>query len=114
MQRQAGVDDVLDQEDVAVLDARVQILDQPHRRRAAGLVGGVPGQLDEIDVVQEGQRARQVGQEDEGRLQRADEQRLLAGVVGGDLLAELRDAGRDLLGREVDLSDAQLVPLGTV
>jgi hypothetical protein len=35
-------------------------------------------------------------------------------VVGGDLLAELRDAGRDLLGREVDLSDAQLVPLGTV
>jgi hypothetical protein len=64
-------------------------------------------------VVQEGQRARQVGQEDERRLQGADEQRLLAGVVGGDLLAELRDAGRDLLGREVDLSDAQLVPLGT-
>jgi hypothetical protein len=63
--------------------------------------------------VQEGQRARQVGQEDERRLQGADEQRLLAGVVGGDLLAELRDAGRDLLGREVDLSDAQLVPLGT-
>jgi hypothetical protein len=65
-------------------------------------------------VVQERQRTRQVGQEDERRLQGADEQRLLAGVVGGDLLAELRDAGRDLLGREVDLSDAQLVPLGTV
>jgi len=64
--------------------------------------------------VQERQRARQVGQEYERRLQGADEQRLLAGVVGGDLLAELRDAGRDLLGREVDLSDAQLVPLGTV
>jgi len=64
--------------------------------------------------VQERQRARQVGQEDERRLQGADEQRLLTGVVGGDLLAELRDTGRDLLGREVDLSDAQLVPLGTV
>jgi hypothetical protein len=57
-------------------------------------------------VVEEGQGAGQVGQEDERRLQRADEQRLAAGVVGGDLLAELRDAGRDLVRREVDLADA--------
>jgi hypothetical protein len=56
-------------------------------------------------VVQEGQRTRQVGQKDEARLQRADQQRLAAGVVGGDLLAELRDAGRDLLCGEVDLPD---------
>jgi hypothetical protein len=58
--------------------------------------------------VKEGERARQIGHEDERRLQRADEQRLAAGVVGGDLLAELRDAGRDLFRREIDLSDAGL------
>jgi hypothetical protein len=57
-------------------------------------------------VVEEGERPREVGQEDERRLQRADEQRLAAGVVGGDLLAELGDAGRDLARGEVDLADA--------
>jgi hypothetical protein len=60
-------------------------------------------------VVQERQRAREVGNEDEARLQRADEQRLAAGVVGGDLLAELRDARGDLLLGEIDLPDAGVV-----
>ena len=56
-------------------------------------------------MVEEGQCARQVRDEDEAGLQRADEERLAAGVVAGDLLAELRDAGRDLLGGEIDLPD---------
>jgi hypothetical protein len=55
--------------------------------------------------VQHRQRPRQVGDEDEARLQRPDEQGLAAGVVGGDLGAELADAGGELLGREVDLAD---------
>jgi hypothetical protein len=56
-------------------------------------------------VVQEVQGPREVGEEDEARLQRADEQRLTSRVVGRDLLAELRDPGRELLCGEIDLPD---------
>jgi hypothetical protein len=50
-------------------------------------------------------RAGEVGDEDEARLQEADEQRLPALVVLRDLTTELADAGRDLLGTEIDLAD---------
>jgi hypothetical protein len=115
VERQPGVDDVLDDDDVPAVDARVQVLDEPDRRRPAGLVGGVPGEFDEVDVVQDRDRARQVCEEDEARLQRGDQERLTALVVGGDLGAELGDAYGDLLGREVDLADARVardVPTG--
>jgi hypothetical protein len=55
------------------------------------------------------QRPRQVGEEDEARLEAADQDRLAARVVLPDLLAELRDPGRDLLGGEVDVPD---LPVG--
>jgi len=55
--------------------------------------------------MQDRQRARQVGEEHEARLQRADQQGLPAGVVLGDLGGELSDPGGNLLGREVDLAD---------
>jgi hypothetical protein len=66
-------------------------------------------------VVQERERTREIGDEDEARLQRADEQRLTPGVVGRDLLAELRDPSRDLLCGEVDLPDrvdVRPIPVG--
>jgi hypothetical protein len=56
--------------------------------------------------VDDRQGARQVGDEDERRLQRGDEDRLEAVVVTGDLRSELLDPGLDLLPREVDLADA--------
>jgi hypothetical protein len=56
--------------------------------------------------VDDRQRAGEVGDEDERGLQRGDEDRLEAVVVGGDLRAELFDAGLELLGGEVDLADA--------
>jgi hypothetical protein len=55
--------------------------------------------------VHDGQGAREVGEEDEAGLQAADQDRLAAGVVVADLLAELCDPGRDLVGGEVDLAD---------
>jgi hypothetical protein len=58
--------------------------------------------------VQEGQRAREVGEEDDTRLQRADEQRFLPLVVGRDLGAELGDSRADLACGEVDVADAGL------
>jgi hypothetical protein len=51
------------------------------------------------------ERARQVGEKDEARFQAADQDRLAAGVVLADLLAELLDARCDLVGGEVDLAD---------
>jgi hypothetical protein len=114
VQRESGVDDVLDNEHVAPLDARVEILEEPDRRRPPGLVRRVAGELDEIDVVEEGERPRQIGHEYEARLQRADEQRLSPGVVRRDLLGELGDPRGDLAGGQVDLPDRVLgVVLGT-
>jgi hypothetical protein len=50
--------------------------------------------------------AREVGQEDEARLQQRDEQQVAALVVAGDLGSELLDAAAQLLGAEEDLADA--------
>jgi len=55
--------------------------------------------------VRDRKRAREVGEEEDARLQRGDENRLAALVVAGDLDAELRDACLDLTGREVDLTE---------
>jgi hypothetical protein len=108
VQRQPGVDDVLDDHHVPVVDAGVEVLDEPDRGRAARLVGRVAGELDEVDMVEDRDRTRQVGEEDEARLQGCDEERLPALVVGSDLGAELVDAGCDLSGGEVDLADARV------
>jgi hypothetical protein len=51
-------------------------------------------------------RARQVADEGQARFQRADEQRLFACVVTGQLGAELANARDDLVRIEEDLADA--------
>jgi hypothetical protein len=55
------------------------------------------------------QRAREVGEEDDARLQQADQERLATGVVGGDLRAQLADAGADLGRRQVDVADPSVL-----
>jgi hypothetical protein len=52
------------------------------------------------------QRPRQVGEEDDARLQRRDQDGLQPLVVRGDRGAELLDARPELLRAEVDVSDA--------
>jgi hypothetical protein len=89
---------------VAPVDAHRQILEQPDLPSSAA-VPVVPGERDEVEVVNDGQRAREVGDEDDRRLQRGDEDRLAAFVIAGDLRAELGNPGLDLLVREVDLAD---------
>jgi hypothetical protein len=73
---------------------------------AAHRGAAVAGQLDEVDLVRDRDRAREVGQEDEARLQEADQQQLALRVVGRDLLAELGDAGAQGLRVEEDLADS--------
>jgi hypothetical protein len=51
----------------------------------------VAGELDEVDLVRDRDRAREVGEEDEARLQQRDQQQLAVGVVARDLGAELVD-----------------------
>jgi hypothetical protein len=106
VQGEAGVDDVLDEQDVAVRDLGVQVLEEPDPRVAARVrVRSVARKLEEVDRVGDRDRAREVGEEDEARLQRGDEERLPTGVVAGDVAAELADTCGQLLPRQVDLAD---------
>jgi hypothetical protein len=105
VQRQSGVDDVLDEEDVAALDCDVEILQQPHASLPATAGACVAGEGDEVELVKDRGRAAQIGDEDDARLQRRDEDRLAALVVPRNVRAELVDAGFDLLCGEVDLPD---------
>jgi hypothetical protein len=69
----------------------------------------VAGELDEIELVYQRDRTRQVGDEKQRTFERRDEQQIETGVVGGDLGAQFADARLDLLGGEVGLADAQFV-----
>jgi hypothetical protein len=91
---------------MATLDRRLEILDQPGG--FAVVLATVAGELDEIELVRHGHGAREVGDEDRARLERRDQERVLARVVARDLGAELPDALGDLGGREVDLADTRV------
>jgi hypothetical protein len=107
VERQPGVDDVLDDQDVAARDLAVQVLEQTNAGVSALVgAGGIAGELEEVEAVGDPQRTREVGDEDDARLQRCDEQRLTPVVVPLDLAAELGDARLQLLAREVDLAEA--------
>jgi hypothetical protein len=101
VERQACVDDVLDHEHVAVGDPRLEVLEQLDAAAAA-----VRRELEEVQLVRDLERAREIGQEDETRLQRCYQDRVRVDVVAGDVRRELADAAADLLTREVDLADA--------
>jgi hypothetical protein len=73
---------------------------------AAGVGAVVAGQLDEVDLVLDRDRAREVGEEDEARLQQRDEQQVSALVVARDVGAQLLDAAAQLVRTEEDLADA--------
>jgi hypothetical protein len=68
-------------------------------------VAVVRRELDEIQVVQNRRRAREVRKEDEARLERRDEQRLEAVVVRRNLGSEFRDPASNLVPAEVYLAD---------
>jgi hypothetical protein len=107
VERQPSVDHVLDDEDVTPRDREVEILDQSNLGLAAqGAV--IPCQDDEVESVGDLDRPREVGQEDERALEDGDEDGLAAGVIVGDLRAELFDPCLDLVTGEIDLSDPRV------
>jgi hypothetical protein len=75
---------------------------------AARVRAVVARELDEVDLVVNRDRAREVGQEDDARLQEREQQQLAALVVAGDLGAELLDAAAQLLGRQEDVADSSV------
>jgi hypothetical protein len=103
---EAGVDHLVDEQDVAAADLDVEVLQEADPLVAAELAAALAGELHEVERVRDRDRAREVGDERHARLQRADEERLAAGVVAGELGAELAHARRDLGGVEVDRSDS--------
>jgi hypothetical protein len=72
----------------------------------AGLVAPVAGQLHEVDLVRDRDRPAEIGEEDEARLQQADEQQVAVGVVGRDLRAQFLDARANIVRAEEDVTDA--------
>jgi hypothetical protein len=70
---------------MAALDGPVQVLQQANPLVAARRGAPVAGELDEIDFVRRTDRPREVGEEEERSLQRRDEDRIKARVVGRDL-----------------------------
>jgi hypothetical protein len=58
--------------------------------------------------VRDRQGAGEIREEDGGRLQGGDQDRLAPGVVGRDCASELGDPSPDVLGREIDLADARV------
>ncbi len=92
VQRQSRVDDVLDDQDVAAGDLRVQILEKANPGMAAPVGAcGVAGELDEVDPVVDSDRTGQIGDEDNARLERRYQQRLATLVITRDLATELTD-----------------------
>jgi hypothetical protein len=72
---------------------------------ARAAVAAVAGELDEVEVVQDRQRPREIRDEDEARLERTDEERLGVRVVARDVRAELADTRPNLRCGEVDLAE---------
>src|SRR6266480_547924 len=103
-ERQAGVDDVLDHEHVAPLDVDVEILQDPDDSRGVGRCA-VARDRHEVDLAGDRQLAHQVGHEEDGPLEDADQQQVAARVISGDLRAELGDPGAQRLFVDQDLAD---------
>jgi hypothetical protein len=55
----------------------------------AGDCAAVAGELDEVELVRRSDCAREVGDKEEGALERRDEDQIQAPVVGGNLRPEL-------------------------
>ena len=96
-QREAGVDDVLDDDDVAALERRVEILEEPHLAGAARPFG-VARRREKVERHLAGHVAYEIGQEDERALQDGNQVEAVR-EVAADVAGELGDALLNLVLR---------------
>src|SRR5256714_2016108 len=106
-ERETRVDDVLDDQDVAPGDVDVEVLQDADDAGGVGR-GAVARDRHEVDLAGDRQVPHQVGHEEHGPLEHPDQQQVAAGVVGGDLIAELRDAVPQALLADQHLGDRAL------
>ncbi len=100
----ASIEDVVDDEDVAVADVREGDL---AKGDGAGAFSGamVTGDGEAIEAERELDPAQQVGGEDERTVEQGDDGKLLAGVIGGDLRGEAVEPAEDGLLVKEDALD---------
>src|SRR5581483_965823 len=94
-------------EDVPPLDVDVEVLEDPDDARRVGL-GAVARDRHEVDLAGHRQVPHQVGHEEDGALEDADQEELAARVVCRDLLAEPGDPRAQGVGVDQDLADRLL------
>ena len=90
VQRQAGIDDVLDDDHVAAFDAGIEVLREADFAGRRGR-GAVTRAGHEVDADLAVHRANQVAEEQERALEDADEMQLAAREVGADFLGQRAD-----------------------
>jgi hypothetical protein len=109
VERQARVDHVLDDQNVAARDLGVEVLQEPDAGMSAGVGAcGVAGELHEVEGMVDRQSPGEIGEEDDAGLERRNQQRLEPRVVAGDLPPELVDTRLQLLAPEVDVPQTRL------
>jgi hypothetical protein len=108
VQGQPGIDDVLDQEHIAIGDRGVEVLEDPDHARGVGR-RAITGDRHEVDLARDFELPHQVGEEEDGALEHADHHQVATGVVAVDLGAELDDPPLQLLGLDQGLADVRVV-----
>ena len=97
----------------AAFDGGVEVLEDAHD--AAGVGGrAVGGHGHEVDLARDLDVAHEVGQEEHGALEHADQQQVLARVVARDLGGQLADPVLELVGLDEDLADGGVAHGGSV
>ncbi len=113
LERESGVDDVLDEQHVHPIEIVIKVLQDPHDPGGLGR-GAVGRDRHEVELERQPDVAGEVGHDHERALQDPHEQQRLALVVGGDLLAHLRELALDLLGGDQDAFDVGFIGLHVI
>ena len=107
--RQPGVDDLVDEQDVTVLDLVAEILEEPDAVAVSGLLSVAREGADEVERMVDRHRAGQVADERDRRLQRPDEDRLQALVIACASAPSSPTRAASSPAREKYLPDAGIV-----
>ena len=108
LERQARVQNVLDDQHVATADVDIQVLNDTHDTRGLHTVA-VARNSHEIDVGRQLDLTHQVAHKDHGAAQDRNQHQILTRVVARNLLAQARDDTVDILLREQNLLDIRML-----
>ena len=106
-EREAAVEDVLDNQNVTTREVDVEVLQDPHHATGLGRAS-VGRHGHEVELQRQLDLPGEIGEEYEGALQHPDEQRRSGGVVGCDHPPQLSDPFGDLVDREHDPAQSRV------